>query len=169
MLIQNSAGYGGKSDIKDISWYIFLYTPAVIKQVLINLQITTKSTSELSYFERYVSSEDVKQQIEWKFNLVVREGLDLTTDVIVGFRQRDRLKYQLLSFDSFYTPPLKLAQSIIRTEKYRGAGIFIGHAEADYSRGYSQFVSFVEDLTKDDIIQPFISQNFIAINVIAAG
>ena len=159
-----------KTDEKDISWYIHHYTPSVSQQDLLNQQTITEMPTDLSYIERSVCSKDVQQQSEWIFDLGVGERIDLAINVVVGFHQSERLNSQLLHKDSSKRPSVKFAQCIIGTERYPDAGINLNYAEDKNSQGYGRIVSCFTHLTKDDILQPYISQeDFITNNVNSAG
>ena len=80
------------------------------------------------------------------------------------------LKSQLLKKDRFYGPPAMFAQYNIGTEINPDAGLNLYHAEDNYNQGKSQNVSCFKDLTKDDILQPHLSQkHFLTKNVKAVG
>ena len=60
--------------------------------------------------------------------------------------------------DTFCRLPVVSAQCIIGTEKYPDAGILINYVDDDYSQGYHQNKEAFKALTKDDILQPYISE-----------
>ena len=51
--------------------------------------------TELYCIKKPVCSKVARQQSEWQFDIGVYEGINLSTYVIVGIRQRDRMKIQL--------------------------------------------------------------------------
>ena len=54
-------------------------------------------------------------------------------------------------------------------EKYPDAGLLLNYADDDYSQGYHQIKEAFKALTKDDILQPYISEeDFRTSNVRAA-
>ena len=62
--------------------------------------------------------------------------------------------------------PIGSAQSIIGTGKDPDAGILLNYDDDDYSRSYFQIKETFRALTKDDILQPYISdQDFRSSNV----
>ena len=79
--------------------------------------------------------------------------------IIIGFQQRDRQDFQYLNIDTFCRLPVVIAQCTIGTEKYPDAGIFINYDDDDYSQGYHQIKRVFKALTKDDILQPYISND----------
>jgi len=48
---------------------------------------------------------------------------------VEGFQPRDRLTNQAFKNNTFYMPPISLAQSNIVTEKFPEAGIILGNVE----------------------------------------
>ena len=62
--------------------------------------------------------------------------------------------------DTFCRLPVVTAQAIIGTEKNPDAGILINYDDDYYSQGYSQTKEAFRALTKDDILQPYISDDF---------
>ena len=61
--------------------------------------------------------------------------------------------------DTFYRPPVTSAQCIIGTEKYPDSAILLNYNDDDYNQGYGQIKQAFKALTKDDILQPFISEH----------
>ena len=58
------------------------------------------------------------------------------------------------------------AQCIISTEKYLDAAMLLNYDDDDYSQGYHEIKEALKALTKDDILQPYISeQDFRSSNV----
>ena len=55
--------------------------------------------------------------------------------------------------------PVVSAPCIIGTEKYPDAGILLNYDDDDYSQGYHQIKEAFKALTKDDILQPYISED----------
>ena len=60
---------------------------------------------------------------------------------------------------TFYRPLVTSAQCIIGTEKYPHCGNLLNFIDEDYSQGCSQIKETVEVLVKDDVLQPYISDN----------
>ena len=61
--------------------------------------------------------------------------------------------------DTFYRPSATSAQCIIRIENYPDSAILLIFYVDDYSQGYGQIKEVFNALTKDDILQPYISDN----------
>ena len=60
---------------------------------------------------------------------------------------RDRQDSQTLNNDTFYRPPVTIAQCPIPTEKYPDFGILLYYNDEDYSQGYSQVKEAFKALT----------------------
>ena len=144
--------------IDNIHWYVPHYTPSIQQQSTLSKQILSKTPTELRYVERSVFMKEVTNQNVWNFELGSHENMNVPIWIIIGFQQRDRQDSQNLNNDTFCRLPVVSAQSIIGTEKYRDAGIFLNYEDDDYSQGYHQIKEAFRALTKDDILQPYISE-----------
>ena len=51
------------------------------------------------------------------------------------------------------------AQFVIGTERYPDSAILLNYEDDDYSQGYGQIKEAFRALTKDDILQPYISED----------
>ena len=122
-------------------------------------QITDKIPTELRYVERSVFMEEVNTQNLWSFELGTQEGVNVPIWIIVGFQQRERQDSQNLANDTFYRPPVTSAQCIIGTEKYHDSAILLNYNDDESSQGYGWIKEAFKALTKDDILQPYISEN----------
>ena len=87
-----------------------------------------------------------------------QEGINIPTWIFVVFQQNDRQNDQKLNNDTFVRLPVISAQVVIGTERYPDSGIFLNYDDDDYSQGYGQIKEALKDLTKDDILQPYISE-----------
>ena len=87
-----------------------------------------------------------------------QENINVPIWIIVGFQRRDRQDSQNLKNDTSFRLPAISAQCIIGTEKYPDAGILLNHDD-DYSPGCGQIKEAFRALTKDDILQPYISDH----------
>ena len=76
----------------------------------------------------------------------------------IGFQQQDRQDSQNLNNDTFCRLIVVSAQCVIGTEKYLDAGILLNYDDDDYSQGYLQIKEAFKALTKDDVLQPYISE-----------
>ena len=122
-------------------------------------QITDETPTELRYVERSVFKKEVNKQYLWSFELGTQEGINVPIWVIVGFQQSDRQYDQNLYNDPFYRPLVTSAQCIIGTEIYPDSAVLINCNDDDYDQGYGLMKQAFKDLTKDDILQPYISDN----------
>ena len=93
------------------------------------------------------------------FELGTQEGINVPIWVIIGFQQNDRQHDQNLNNDTFHRPSVISAQCIIGTEKYPDSAISLNYNDDDYSQGYSQIKQAFRALSKDDILNPYISDN----------
>ena len=154
--------------IDHIHWYVPHYTPSIQQQSTLSKQILSKTPTELRYVERSVFMKEVNNQNVWNFELGSQENMNVPIWIVIGFQQRDRQDSQNLNNDTFYRLPVVSAQCIIGTEKYPDGGILLNYDDDDYSQGYHQIKEAFRALTKDDILQPYISDdNFRTSNVAA--
>ena len=143
--------------IDHIHWYVPHYTPSIQQQSTLSKQILSKTPTELRYVERSVFMKQVNNQNVWNFELGSQENMNVSIWIIIGFQQQDRQDSQNLNNDTFCRLPVVSAQCIIGTEKYPDAGIILRYDDDDYSQGYHQNNQASKALTKDDILQPYIS------------
>ena len=61
--------------------------------------------------------------------------------------------------DTFCRLPVVSAQCIIGKEKYPDAGILVNYNDDDYIQGYHQIKEAFKASTKDDTLQPYISDD----------
>ena len=144
--------------IDHIHWYVPHYTPSIQQQSTLSKQILSKTPTELRYVERSVFMKEVNNQNVWNFELGSHENMNVPIWIIIGFQQRDRQDIQNLNNDTFCRLPVVSAQCIIGTEKYPDAAILLNYDDDDYSQGYHQIKEAFRALTKDDILQPYISE-----------
>ena len=149
----------GKIKINSIEWYVPHYTASLKEQGILMNQITDKIPTELQYVERSVFMKEVNTQSLWSFELGTQEGVNVPIWIIVGFQQSDRQHDQNLNNDTFYRPPVTSAQCIIGNEKYPDSAISLNYNDDDNSQGYGLIKQAFKDLTKDDILEPYISDN----------
>ena len=143
--------------IDHIHWYVPHYTPSIQQQSTLSKQILSKTPTELKYVERSVFMKEVNNQNVWNFELGSHENMNVPIWIIIGFQQRNRQDSQNPNNDTFCRLPVVSAQCIIGTEKYPDAGILLNYDD-DYSQGYHQIKEAFRALTKDDILQPYISE-----------
>ena len=77
--------------------------------------------------------------------------------IIIGFQQRDRQDSQNLNNDTFSRLPVVCAQCVIGAENYPDNDLLLNYDIDDYSKGYGQIKEAFGALEKDDILQPYIS------------
>ena len=149
----------GKVKINAIEWYVPHYTARMSQQAVLSNQIVNKIPTELQYIERSVFMKEVNTQNLWNFELGTQEGINVPIWIILGFQQQDRQNSQNENNDTFYTPSVISAQCIIGTEKYPDSGVLLNYDDDDYNQGYGQIKEAFRALTKDDILQPYISDH----------
>ena len=149
----------GKIKINSIEWYVLHYTASVKEQNVLMKQNIDKIPTELRYLERCVFMREVNTQNLWSFELGTQEGISVPIWMIVGFQQSDRQNDPNLKNDNFYRPLVTSAQCIIGTEKYPDSAILLIYNDDDYSQGYGFIKQALKYLTKDDILEPYISDN----------
>ena len=147
-----------KFKIDHIHWYVPLYTPSFQQQNILSKQILSKTPIELRYVDRSVFTKEVNKQNLWNFELGSQESMKVPIWIIIGFQQQDRQGSQDLNNDTICRLPAVSAQCIIGTEKYPDAGILLNYDDDDYSQGYHQIKEAFKASTKDDILQPYISE-----------
>ena len=154
---------GGIADarirIDHIHWYVSHYTPSIQQQSTLSKQILSKTPTELRYVERSVFMKEVIKQNLWNFELGSHEIMNVPIWIIIGFQQRHRQDSKNLNNDIFCRLPVVSAHCIIGTEKYPDAGIILNYDDDDYSQGYHQIKEASKALTKDEILQPYISDD----------
>ena len=145
----------GKIKINAIEWYVPHYTPSMQQQSILSKQILNKTPTQIQYPERSVFMKEVNTQNFWTFELGTQEGINIPTWIFVGFQQND----QNLNNDTFVRLPVISAQIVIRTERYPDSGILLNYDDDDYSQGYGLIKEAFRALTKDDILEPYISED----------
>ena len=103
--------------------------------------------------------KEVKTQIFWTFELGTQEGISIPSWVFVVFQQNDGQHDQNLNNDTFVRLPVISAQVVIGKERYPDSAILINHDDDYYAQGYGQIKEAFRALTKDDILQPYISED----------
>ena len=155
--------------IDHIHWYVPHFTPSMSQQSIMSKQILNKTPTELRYVERSVFMKEVNNQNLWNFEMGSQENMNIPIWIIIGFQQQDRQDSQNLNNDTFCRLPVVSAQCVIGMEKYPDAVILLSYDDDDYSQGYHQVEEAFKALIKDDILQPYISeQDFRTSNVRAA-
>ena len=103
--------------------------------------------------------KEVNTQNFWTFELGTQEGINILSWIFVAFQQNDRQHDQNLNKDTFVRLPIISAQVVIGTERYPDSGILLNYDDDDYSQGYGQIKEAFRGLKKDDILQPYITED----------
>ena len=159
VLNKGNAIHNAKVRINAIEWYVPHYTPSMQQQAILSKQIINKTPTQIQYSERSVFMKEVNTQNFWTFELGTQEGINIPTWVFVAFQQNDRQHDQNLNNDTFIRLPVISAQVVIGTERYPDSAILLNYDDDDYSQGYGQIKEAFKALTKDDILQPYISED----------
>ena len=149
----------GKIRINALEWYVPHYTPSVQQQSILSEQILNKTPTQIQYPERSVFMKEVNTQNVWTFELGTQEGVSIPTWIFIAFQQNDRQHDQNLNNDTFVRLPVISAQVVIGTERYPDSGILLNYDDDNYSQAYGLIKETFRALTKDDLLQPYISEN----------
>ena len=149
----------GKIKINALEWYVPHYTPSMQKQSILSDQILNKTPTQIQYPERSVFMKEVNTQNVWTFELGTQEGVSIPTWIFIAFQQNDRQHDQNLNNDTFVRLPVISAQVVIGTERYPDSAILLNYDDDNYAQGYGLIKEAFKALTKDDILQPYISEN----------
>ena len=149
----------GKVKIIAIDWYVPHYTGSRSQQTILSNQIVHRIPKELQYIERSVFMKQVNTQNLWIFELGTQEGINVPIWIIIGFQQKDRQNSQNENNYTFYRPPVTSAECIIGTEKFSDSGILLNYDNDDCNQGFGQIKEAFKALTKDNILQPYISDD----------
>ena len=150
----------GRIKINAIEWYVPHYTHSIQQQQsILSKQIINKTPTEINYPERSVFMKEVNTQNFWTFELGTQEGINIPSWIFVAFQQNDRQHDQNLNNDTFVRLPVISAQVVIGTERYPDSAILLNYDDDEYSQGYGQIKEAFRALTKDDILQPYITED----------
>ena len=158
VLNKDNAANNARIKINTLEWYIPHYTPSLDEYTKLQTQIKNKTPTNLHYPDRSVFMKEVNTQNFWTFELGTQEGINVRVWIYVVFQQMDRQNDQNLNNDTFYRMPVTSAQCIIGTEKYPDNSILLNYNDDNYSQGYGQVKGAYKALTKDDILQPYITE-----------
>ena len=122
-------------------------------------QIKKNTPTLLHYPEGSVFVKKVNTQNLWTFELGTQEGIKVPIWIFIALQQNVRQNDQDLNNDTFYRPLVTSAECIIGTEKYPDSGKLLNYNDDVYSQGYGQIKEAFKALTKDNILQPYISEN----------
>ena len=149
----------GRIKINAIEWYVPHYTPSIQQQSILSKQIINKTPTEIYYPERSVFLKEVNTQYFWSFELGAQENISIPSWVFVAFQQNDRQHDQNLNNDTFVRLPVISAQVVIGTERFPDSAILLNYEDDDHSQGYGLIKEAFKSLTKDDILQPYITDH----------
>ena len=153
-----AATNNAKVKINSLDWYVPRYSPNLEEYNKLMHQIKKNTPTLLHYPERSVFLKEVNTQNLWTFELGTQEGINVPIWIFVAFPQNVRQNDQDLNNDTFYRPLVTTAQCIIGTEKYTDSAILLSYNDDDYSQGYGQIKEAFKALTKDNLLQPYISE-----------
>ena len=158
VLNKDNATNNAKIVVNGIEWYVPHYIPSLEEYKKLQIQLKQKTHTNLYYPERSVFMKEVNTQNFWTFELGSQQGVNVPIWIYVAFQQHDRQHDQTLNNDNFYRMPVTSAQCIIGTEKYPDSATLLNYDDDDYSQGYGQIKEAFKALTKDNILQPYISE-----------
>ena len=159
VLIKDNAITNGKIKINAMEWFVPHYTPSMQQQSILSKQIINKTPTQIQYPEGSVFMKQVNTRNFWTFELGTQEGINIPTWIFVVFQENDRQQDQNLNNDTFVRLPVISVQVVIGTERYPDSGSLLNNDDDDYSQGYGQIKEAFKALTKDDILQPYISED----------
>ena len=159
VLNKDNAINNDKIKINAIEWYVPHYSPSMQQQSILSKQILSKTPTQIQYPIKSVIMKEVNTQNFWTFELGTQEGINIPTWIFVAFQQNDRQHDQNLNNDIFVRLPIISVQVVIGTERYPDSGNLLNYDDDDYSQGYGQIKEAFRALTKDDILQPYITED----------
>ena len=154
-----------KIKIYSITWYVPHYTPSLEQQTILSNRIVKKIPTELRYIEISVVMKEVNTQNFWTFELGNQKGMNVPLFLFVVFQKRNRQDSQNLNNDTFYRPPVTVAQCNIGSERYPDNSIILNYDDDDNSERYAQIKETFRALTRDDILQLYISYHYYRSNI----
>ena len=156
---KDNAVANGRVKVNSLDWYVPHYSPSLEEYNKLMTQIKKNSPTLLHYPERSVFMKEVSTQNLWTFELGTQEGINVPIWIFVAFQQNDRQNDQNLNNGTFYRPLVASTQCIIGTEKYPDSGILLNYNDDDYSQGYGPIKEAFRALTKDNLLQQYISEH----------
>ena len=128
--------------------------------------ISKQTLSKFQHVGRNIFMKKANSRNLWTFELITKKRKNIPTWVFVGFQQKDRQGSQNVDNDTLYRPPVTSTQCIIGTETNPDAAKNLAYDDGFYSQGYGQTKEVFRFLTKDDTLNPYISDHdFISTNV----
>ena len=158
VLNKTAATNNAKVKINSLDWYVPHYSPSLEEYNKLLHQIKKNTPTLLHYLERSVFMKEVNTQKLWTFELGIQEGINVPIWIFVAFQQNVRQNDQDLNNDTFYRPLITSTQGIIGTEKEPDSVIFLKYNEGVYSQEYGHIKEAFKALTKNNLLQPYISE-----------
>ena len=93
-----------------------------------------------------------------EFDLGSQESMNVPLWIYIGFQQ-DQQDSQKLKNDAFCRLNVTSCQCIFGNKKHPESCILLNYDDDDYFQAYGQIKEVFRALTKDDILQPYISDN----------
>ena len=159
VLNKANATTNAKFKINSFEWYVPHYTPSLIEYNKLMTQIKQKTPTNLLYPERSVFMKEVNTQNFWTFELGTQEGFNVPTWIYVVFQQSDRQHDQILNNDTFVRLPVISTQVVIGTERYPDTVVLLNYNDDGFSQVYGQIKEAFKALTRDDILQLYLSED----------
>ena len=157
VLNKDNAVANGRVKINSLDWFLPHYSPNLEEYNKLMNQIKKNTPTLLHYIERSVFMKEVNTQNLWTFELGTQKGINVPIWIFVASQQNDRQNDQNLNNDTFYRPLVTSTQCIIGTKKYPDNSIFLNYNDDHYIQGYGQIKEAFKALTKDNLLQPYIS------------
>jgi hypothetical protein len=132
--------------IKDISWYVAHYTPSLESQATISQMLADKSTTTMSYIQKYVTEKLVNTSSNWSFELGVEAGLDIPIYVIVGFQSQARQGPSQTANNGVFDQLDIISASVkIGSERYPDNSINLDYDRNNYNDAYEAIKRIKEE------------------------
>ena len=143
---------------RHISWFVPHYTK-IIQETKLTEYIVRRDRTKYSYIAMSVPVKKVDAQNALFSDLGVKSGNDIQLHSSVVSRKTNTkdLAHQVRSV--FVKCYVVSAKCIIGTEKYTETGMKTDNAKQSHSQAYGELVSRFRQLSKANILQPFVSQN----------
>ena len=150
----------GKIETNALESYVLHYTPSIPQQARLSKQILIKTATELQNVEISNFMKEVKTEKLWTLESGAQERIKVPIWNIVGFKQRDWQDLQSHINDTSYRPPITSTHFNIGSEKLPDSAILSNFEDDDYSPGCGRSKEAFRALTKNNRLNPFISDQF---------
>ena len=159
VLNKGNAINNGKIKNNSSEWYVPHNTPSREELKKTMKQIVDEIPTKLRHPKRSVFMKKVNAKNFWTFELGTQEKFNVPIWIFTVFLQSDREHDQKLDNNFVCRLPVSSAQCIIGNERYPDSSNFLNYDNDDYSQGYGQIKDVFKALTKDDLLQPFITED----------